>query len=203
LVGVLNLVSSNAPALAATVSKIGFAANLINTPSQFSGISHLIIPGNGSIAGVTSEIGSVEFLRDALLDYVKTDRYLLGICLGMQLLGKTSGESDQAQCLELFPFSSQSMYRNSNEFCIPHVGWNQVYHDGNSLLFHQIPSGSDFYFSHSFAVFDSQESIATTKHGSLFSSAVAQGNLYGVQFHPERSQSFGAKLLENFLNLGR
>ena len=115
MVGVLNLVSSNAPALAATVSKIGFAANLINTPSQFSGISHLIIPGNGSIAGVTSEIGSVEFLRDALLDYVKTDRYLLGICLGMQLLASQSQESIGVDGLSLIDSSIERLKNYQKE----------------------------------------------------------------------------------------
>lgn len=162
----------------------------------------MIIPGNGSIAGVIAEIDFRDGLRPALIEYAKSDRHMLGICLGMQLLGKASAESSETKCLEIFPFSTESMDKISNGARIPHVGWNQVTHDGSSPLFHKITSNSDFYFSHSFAVVNSLNSIAKTTHGMTFTSAVSQGNVYAVQFHPERSQSVGAQMLKNFIKLG-
>lgn len=194
--------SSNAPALAATVNQLGYTVSLVDTPSQLLGVTHLIIPGNGSIAGVVTEIDSKSGLRSALIEYAESKRHLLGICLGMQLLGKESAESSETKCLGILPFSSESMEKSFGGARIPHVGWNQVSHDGVSPLFHKIPSGSDFYFSHSFAVLETSNSFATTTHGISFSSSLAQGNVYGVQFHPERSQSVGAQLLKNFINLG-
>lgn len=194
--------SSNAPALAATVNQLGYTVSLVDTPSQLSGVTHLIIPGNGSIAGVVTEIDSKSGLRSAVIQYAESKRHLLGICLGMQLLGNESAESSETKCLRILPFSSESMEKASGGARIPHVGWNQVLHNGASSLFHNIPSGSDFYFSHSFAVFETSNSIATTTHGMPFISSLAEGNVYGVQFHPERSQSVGAQLLENFINLG-
>jgi glutamine amidotransferase len=198
---VLNLVNSNAPALAGTINLLGHSVVLVNSYTQLSGISHLIIPGNGSIAGVISEIDFDDSLRPALIDYISSGRHLLGICLGMQLLGINSEESVDSKCLGTFSLSIEAMARNSGNLRVPHVGWNQVFHTSSSPIFENIPSGSDFYFSHSFAVVDQSFSIASTEYGITFSSSINIGNVYGVQFHPERSQFVGGLLLNNFLAL--
>ena len=119
----------------------------------------------------------------------------------MQLLGINSQESKSAKCLGTLNISSEAMSKYCSEIRIPHVGWNQVIHESESPIFENIPSGSDFYFSHSFAIANLQYSIATTEYGFTFSSAINLGNVYGVQFHPERSQFVGAQLLNNFLAL--
>lgn len=197
----LNLLNSNAPALTGTLNLLGHSVILIDSYEQLTKPSHLIIPGNGSIAGVLSEIDSNDNLRPALLQYINSGRYLLGICLGMQLLGANSQESEYAKCLGTFEISSEAMSEHSSVIRIPHVGWNQVVHNSKSPIFVNIPSGSDFYFSHSFAITNLKHSIATTEYGFTFSSAINFGNVYGVQFHPERSQFVGAQLLNNFLAL--
>lgn len=174
---------------------------LVESHTQLFEVSHLIIPGNGSIGGVVSEIESQEELGPALMDFINSGRFLLGICLGMQLLGANSEESIDSKCLGYFNIRIEPMKLYSGNVRVPHVGWNQVFHDSTSPIFKNISSGSDFYFSHSYAIVDKSFSIASTKYGLEFSSAINHGNVYGVQFHPERSQFVGRQLLSNFLAL--
>jgi glutamine amidotransferase len=119
----------------------------------------------------------------------------------MQLLGKESEENTSAECLDIFDFKTENLAKVIKSNSVPHIGWNQVSHNQDSKLFKGIPDKSDFYFSHSYAILSSRFSISTTNFEIDFVSTVNSKNVFGVQFHPERSQKFGIKLLENFLSL--
>jgi glutamine amidotransferase len=119
----------------------------------------------------------------------------------MQLLGTSSDESPGVPGLGVLDFKATAMRNLAGQFPIPHVGWNQVDIKKSSPLFEGIPSGTDFYFSHSFQVTDSKFEITDTNYGERFVSGVRKENIYGVQFHPERSQEYGHRILENFLRI--
>ncbi|GAK84349.1 imidazole glycerol phosphate synthase amidotransferase subunit [Vibrio ponticus] len=140
-----------------------------------------------------------------LISLVKqVEKPLLGICLGMQLLGKFSQEKGQkadaqVECLGLCEGEVKLM--QTGELPLPHMGWNTVKSLPEHPLFKGIEEGEYFYFVHSFAMPVGDYTIAECDYGQPFSAAVQSGNYYGVQFHPERSSSAGSKLIENFLNL--
>jgi len=117
----------------------------------------------------------------------------------MQILGLGSDESPGVPGLGLINFHSSAMSRFANSPRTPHVGWNQVNFLPDSDLFQGIESGTDFYFSHSYAVTTSENGICYTDYGDRFYSGVASNKIYGLQFHPERSQSFGTQVLKNFV----
>jgi len=200
-VGVLNLENSNAPAVKLVLEKLGHSPYLTCNGDDFTSLSHLIVPGVGSFAAVVEEVTAKYSLRDSLTVFASSGKPLLGICLGMQLLGTGSEESPGTPGLDILDFNVVAMQNSDGQFPIPHVGWNQIDITIPSPLFEGIPTGTDFYFSHSFHVTDSNYELTHTNYGERFISGVGKGNIFGVQFHPERSQEFGHRLLENFLRI--
>ncbi len=199
--GVLNLENSNAPAVNSVLEKLGYSPYLTSNAKDLTSLSHLIVPGVGSFAAVVEEVTAKHSLRDSLSVFASNGKPLLGICLGMQLLGTSSEESPGVPGLGILDFNVVAMQNINGQFPIPHVGWNQVDITISNPLFDGIPTGTDFYFSHSFQVADSNFEITHTNYGERFISGVRKENIYGVQFHPERSQEFGHRILENFLRI--
>jgi glutamine amidotransferase len=199
--GVLNLANSNAPAVNSVLKKLGYSSILTCEPSDLSSLSHLIVPGVGSFAAVAQEVRNIQSLPEALVSFAQSGKPILGICLGMQLLGNSSEESPGVLGLRLIDFNVIAMKSLDSQFPIPHVGWNQVQIEIGDPLFEGIPTETDFYFSHSFQVTDSKFRIAGTRYSDLFSASVRKENIYGVQFHPERSQEYGHRILQNFLRM--
>ena len=139
----------------------------------------------------------------AILAAVKKGKYLLGICLGMQLLATKSQEFGVYQGLdfiqgEILPFQvDSSLYR------VPHMGWNMVDILKPDPIFSEIETNTDFYFAHSYCFHCQDESniLAKTHHGLPFVSALRKESVYGVQFHPEKSQASGLQVIKNFIGL--
>jgi len=124
---------------------------------------------------------------------------VLGICLGMQLLHGASDEG-AAACLSVIPGRARR-FADAAGYPVPHMGWNTLAIGGDSALFAGLASGSYAYFVHSYALPPTAATIATADYGISFSAAVQWNNFAGVQFHPERSATVGARLLQNFLDL--
>lgn len=172
-------------------------------PADVKNAERIVIPGVGAFAEAMRRLqqrGWDEVLREAAF----RDRLpLLGICLGMQLLAAIGEEGQATPGLALV---AGRVVRLSNAVTgerIPHVGWNEVYPVDQSDLFHDIPPGSDFYFVHSYHFMpDNPESIlANTPYCGGFVSAVRNANVFGVQFHPEKSSKTGFQLIRNFLKI--
>ena len=199
--GVLNLENSNAPAVNSVLEKLGYSPYLTCDSDDLTSLSHLIVPGVGSFAAVVEEVTSKPSLSDSIAAFASNGKPLLGICLGMQLLGTSSDESPGVSGLGILDFKAVVMKNLTGQFPIPHVGWNQIDIKTSSPLFEGIPTGTDFYFSHSYQVIDSSFEITYTNYEERFISSVRKENIYGVQFHPERSQEFGHRVLENFLKI--
>jgi glutamine amidotransferase len=186
---------ANIASLQLAVERLGVPADLTTDPACLREASHVILPGVGAAADCMSR------LRNAgLVDVVRELRQpLLGICVGMQLLFESSEEGDVA-CLGLLP-GRVRRFANRAGMPVPHMGWNQLEFQNEHALLDGISSGDYVYFVHSYCAPVSAAMIATTLYGEAFAALVQRDNVYGAQFHPERSARVGAQLLQNFLRL--
>lgn len=178
-------------------------ATVSSDPGVISHGDKIILPGVGHFGKAMAQIraGGLEEILRSKVEKEKTP--LLGICLGMQLLGRRSEEGNE----EGFGWINGSVGRfnfaDRKTFKVPHIGWNTVEVKKDSRLFSGISSGDEFYFVHSYH-YQSTESGhigSTTAYGYEFVSAVENENVFGVQFHPEKSHKSGLKLLQNFLDI--
>lgn len=170
-------------------------------PDGLENASRVILPGVGSFGHGMQQLRERGFegpLRDRV---VKAGIPLLGICLGMQFLTTRGWEGGATEGLNLIPGDVRRFSPSDSSIRIPHIGWNDVYVAHPSPLFDGIPEGSDFYFVHSYHVTDCEECnvLARTDYCGGFVSAIAKDLVFGVQFHPEKSQQLGFRLLRNFL----
>jgi glutamine amidotransferase len=170
--------------------------------AAFEAADAIVVPGVGAAAPAMERLRKAA-LVDPILGWIADDRPFLGVCLGLQLLFETSDE-DEATTFGVLRGRTQRLEAAPT---LPHIGWNQVERRRPHPLFDGIPDGADFYFVHSYAGApadaDTGVILAETEHGGRFVSAVARGNLLGVQFHPERSGDDGLRLLANFVALVR
>ena len=158
----------------------------------------IILPGVGAYDAGMRQLKE-RGLDKAIKGCVEEGKPLLGICLGMQLLGRRSEEGAE-EGLSLIPFENIRFEIDSKQLKVPHMGWDIVSFKKNTPLTEGLEGTQRYYFVHSYhAVCDSDENVLMTcEYGYEFAAAVCKGNVYGVQFHPEKSHSFGMKLLENF-----
>ena len=156
-----------------------------------------VLPGVGAFSEGMEELGN---LREALCRYAE-DRPVLGICLGMQMLLEHSSEFGLHEGLKLVP-GEAIPFEKTLGMKIPHMGWNTLQIEQPSPLFDGIPEESDVYFVHSFFAKTSLEhTLTTTDYICRFASSIGNGNVYGVQFHPEKSGNTGLAILKNFIAL--
>lgn len=158
----------------------------------------LVLPGVGAFGACMSALAERGF-DELVRERVAAGTPLLGVCVGMQLLFEESEEFGATRGLGLLP---GRVRRLSDELVVPHIGWNQIRQRASHPLFSGIHDDSFFYFVHSYYCEPLQEEmvIGETEYGVTYASVVAQDNLCGVQFHPEKSQAAGVRLLANFAN---
>lgn len=183
------------------LDRIGFSSEVVNTCELILNASKLILPGVGAFDTAMSKLDSMG-VRDALDKRVVRDHIpVLGICLGMQLLTRGS-EEGSLNGLGWIDADTKRFPREMG-LKIPHMGWNLVNRSSGSPLTKDFEPEARFYFVHSYAVSvdDQKHSILKSTYGIEFDSAIQKDNIYGVQFHPEKSHKFGMKLLKNFAEL--
>jgi glutamine amidotransferase len=181
---------------------LGFAIRITHRPEDLDQPARVILPGVGAFARFMDGLRSAG-LEEPVKNAVKRGDPMLGICVGMQALFEVGEEMGQHPGLGLLP-GNVVHFPPLGELKVPHTGWNQLIVEKESPVFKGIPSGSYAYFNHSYYCAASQKSdvLAQTEYGILFPSAVQCGSLYAVQFHPEKSQQVGLRLLENFMRNG-
>jgi glutamine amidotransferase len=164
----------------------------------------VIFPGVGAIRDCMAEIRRLGV--DKLVEEVSRDRPLLGVCVGMQALMSHSEENGGVDCIDVFPsqvrFFGHKLTENGERLKVPHMGWNQVQQAQDHPMWHNIADNERFYFVHSYyAEAEGNADIAgRTRYGVDLAAAVARGNIFAVQFHPEKSADAGLQLLKNFVN---
>lgn len=188
--------------VASAVKFLSYTPVISADPSMISAAETLILPGVGSFRRAMQTIRNQSIDKAIFESLEKTQAKIMGICLGMQLLGASSTEDGLTDGLGLVK-NKVTQLINSDEapIKIPHVGFNRVQQPKDSRLFAQISVDAAFYFVHSYAMQTENDSskYATTTHGQKFVSAIESGQVFGTQFHPEKSQKNGLKVLENFL----
>ncbi len=173
--------------------------------SIISNAERVVFPGQGAMPDCIREL-DLRGLRDVVIEATKSKPFL-GICIGLQMLFERSEEGDAAG-LGLFTgtvkkFAHEDMHDEAGQkLKVPHMGWNQVYQDKAHALWADIEDAERFYFVHSYYVVPLQANIheAHSAYPKPFACAIAQDNLFGVQFHPEKSAHAGLQLLSNFVN---
>lgn len=201
-VAVVDYGAGNLVSIEQALTTVGADVVLVRDPRWLRGADALVVPGVGAAEPAMARLGS-RGLTEPIRAWVAADRPFLGVCLGLQLLFEGSDE-DGATTLGILPGRT---VRLDDAPTLPHIGWNQVERSRPHPLFDGIDDGADFYFVHSYAGVPEDDGrdlvLATTEHGSTFTSAVARGAMVGVQFHPERSGHDGLRLLANFVDLVR
>lgn len=184
------------------IVECGGEANITADPQSVVHADRCVLPGVGAFTQAMKNIRSAG-LDEAIREHVFShDRPFLGICLGMHLMGDIGEEGEGATGLQLIPSKIVRLVPAEPHERVPHVGWNTVEPATNSALLAGIKTGTDFYFVHSYHMQCDNESdiAATTPYCDKLVSIVQHNNIFGTQFHPEKSQSAGFKLIENFLN---
>ena len=183
--------------------RIGATCEITSDIKDIEKAEKLLLPGVGAFDAAMERINA-SGLRDIMDKKVLQEKVpTLGICLGMQLLTSGSEEGVQ-QGLNWLPAKTLKFrFPPDSGLKIPHMGWNRVYEKNPSPLIKDLPEEPRFYFVHSYFVAceNERDVLTTTYYGSDFHSIVQKDNVYGAQFHPEKSHKFGMKLLENFANI--
>lgn len=186
---------ANIASLRFAVERLGIESELTTDPARVRSASHVLLPGVGAAADCMSRLQ-----RAGLVDTIRSLKQpLLGICVGMQLLFESSEEGD-VPCLGVLPGRVQR-FADMGDLPVPHMGWNQLEFKAGSPLLDDIQPGDYVYYVHSYNAPVNRLTLATSHYGGPFSAIVQRDNVFGAQFHPERSARTGARLLQNFLQL--
>jgi len=204
MIGIINYGSGNVQAIANIYNRTNFQYKIIQDPEQLKNVDKLILPGVGDFDETIKVLDS-SGLRNALNEEVLVKKKpVLGICVGMQILSNDSEEGTQKGLGWINGNVKKfDILKIKNKPFIPHMGWNNVVPQINHDLFNKIYIELGFYFVHSyfFQPFSTNNILGTTIYGEEFTSAVFNDNIFGVQFHPEKSHSNGIQLLSNFASI--
>jgi glutamine amidotransferase len=204
VVAIVDYGMCNLDSVARAVEECGGRAVVTASTAELYAATHVILPGVGAFSDAMAQLADrklIEPLREVAL---QRSMPFLGICLGMQLMARYGHEGGGSEGLGLIAGEVQRLKPDSPRVRIPHVGWNEVEQVATTPLLAGIASGKDFYFVHSYAMCCDDEAavVARTPYCGGFVSVARGGErLYGVQFHPEKSQKPGFQLLRNFLSL--
>jgi imidazole glycerol-phosphate synthase subunit HisH len=195
-VAVLDYGVGNLHSAAKALDRAGAAVRVVATVEAAAGAAGLVVPGVGAYGACLRGLGSAGG-AEAVAGWLATGRPLLGICVGMQLLFEASEEGPVSDGVGVIPGKIRRLTGNVK---IPHIGWDEVTIRPGSHLFAGLGDGTRFYFVHSYAPEPDGDAVAAVcDYGGRFGAAVEQGNLFGTQFHPEKSGKAGLALLANFV----
>jgi imidazole glycerol phosphate synthase glutamine amidotransferase subunit len=188
--------AGNVTSVERALQRLGAASQRAHSPECMAKAEALLLPGVGHYGALIRALEE-RGLRAPVLEAIGRGVPFLGVCLGLQALYETSEEAPELSGLRLFRGSVRSLPTTVK---LPHMGWNQLKLARPSRLLQGISAEAYFYFAHSFAATNTNgEATAFCSHGADFAAVVEKENIYGVQFHPEKSGEAGARLLRNFL----
>ena len=199
MIGIVDLDMGNLRSVANAVSANGFDSRWVKTREDFDDVTHLILPGVGSFT-VAMQHMAAQGLVEPIRAHAAANKPLLGICLGMQLLATTGDEGGPTPGLDVVG-GHVVRFDPSRVDKIPHVGWNELRLARPHPVMKAVKSGVDFYYVHSFhfVTARAEDRLGVFEYcGGDYTGMVARDNVIGVQFHPEKSQSNGLRLLEEF-----
>ena len=202
MIAIIDYGVGNLFSLQSSLAAIGAEAVVTADPAVLRSADKILLPGVGAFEDAANKLRKLG-LDKLLKELAEAGKPLLGICLGMQMLFEKSYEYGEHQGLGLIPGTVKPIADVIPDgLKIPHIGWNALKFRGENPIFKYISEGDCVYFVHSFYAADCEESvIATAEYGADLTAAVARGNVYGCQFHPEKSGTVGLKILKAFAEL--
>lgn len=196
-IAVIKYNSGNVQSVLYALERLGADAELTDDPEMIRSADKVIFPGQGEASSAMTYLKARKL--DQLIKELKQP--FLGVCLGLQLLCEHS-EENNTECLGIFPVKVKRFVpENSQEFKVPHVGWNSMENLSDNPLLKDLPDNPFLYYVHSYYAELSEFTIATTHYIHDFSAILHRDNYWAIQAHPEKSSVTGKKLLSNFLNL--
>ena len=202
MIGIVDYDIGNLRSVQKAFQHVGGEAVFVRTPEEIARVDALVLPGVGAFGDCVRSLAR-SGMWDATLDWAKSERPFFGICVGYQMLFKSSEEAPGEKGLGLFDGVVRK-FSDKHALKIPQIGWNTVtVRQPNALLLAGISDGEYAYFVHSYYVTPEDASIIAleTTYGDTFASAVVRGNLVATQFHPEKSQRAGLQMIKNFVAL--
>ena len=164
----------------------------------------IVLPGQGSFKSCVGSLKSINGLTDTLKEFAITKKKpLLGICVGLQMFADVGYEEAETEGLGWIPGKVSKIDNQNGKFKLPHIGWNEIEMQKESKIFKDIKNKSHMYFVHSYEFIPEDKSVisATTDYSSKIVCSVERDNLFGTQFHPEKSDKIGLKIIDNFMKL--
>ena len=195
MIAIVDYGAGNISSVKKALEHLGAEAQVTDDPGVIARAAKMVVPGVGHFSRCRS---LNERLRPSLLEGISAGKPFLGICVGMQWLFAGSTEAPETPGAALFPGQCSRFPATVKS---PHVGWNRIDVSEGSRLLRGIENGAFVYYTHSFRAPVVDGTTACTEYGGAFSAAVERGNIFGVQFHPEKSAETGLKILENFCAL--
>lgn len=198
MVAIVDYGVGNLFSLVSSFKAIGVDAVATNDKNIIENADRIVLPGVGAFGDAAEKLFS-SGLKDVVIEQAKKGKPLLGICLGMQLLFDKSYEYGVHQGLSLIKGEIRAIEEViPKDYKIPHIGWNALKFTKQNPLFKYLKDGDHVYFVHSYYGANCQDVIATAEYGAFLTAAVAKDNVYGCQFHPEKSGEVGLKILKAF-----
>lgn len=202
MLGIVDYNIGNLASVQNAILKVGESAKIESDPSKLKDYDKIILPGVGAFGDAMEHLQK-SGMQEAILDFVKSGKFLLGICLGMQLLFQKSYEFGEHSGLgllegEIIHFEKATLKKGEK---IPHMGWNLVKKAKNSALLEGLEDSFYLYFVHSYYLGESKNALGMSHYGIDFVSIVQKENIFGIQPHPEKSHNVGLKILKNFVKL--
>ncbi len=198
MIAIIDYGAGNLHSVKNALNYLGAKYVITNSPTDLKKADKIVLPGVGHFGHASAKLENSGCYSE-LLEWLNNDRPFLGICVGLQLLMESSTEAPTAKGFGFFKGNCEKFTCQR----VPQMGWNQVHYEQEHPLFAEISNGSDFYFVHSFYPMARNESdiLATCTYDVDFGAILQRGNVYGTQFHPEKSGKIGLKLLKNWINL--
>lgn len=202
MLGIVDYNIGNLASVQNAILKVGESAKIESDPLKLKDYDKIILPGVGAFGDAMEHLQK-SGMQEAILEFIKSGKFLLGICLGMQLLFQKSYEFGEHSGLgllegEIIHFEKATLQKGEK---IPHMGWNLVKKVKNSALLEGLEDSFYLYFVHSYYLGESKNALGMSHYGIDFVSIVQKENIFGIQPHPEKSHNVGLKILKNFVKL--
>ncbi len=196
MIGIVDYGAGNLKSVMNALEYLGVRHLLINDPRRLRRVERIILPGVGAFGSAVKKL-KISKLFEPVIEWLRVDRPFLGICLGLQLLFESSEEAKGIRGFGIF----KGCIRRFRRYKIPQIGWNRVEIVRNSLIFDSTKDNPFFYFLHSYYLTTKEKDavIGVTEYGVRYASVINRGNIYAVQFHPEKSGRAGIQLLKNWV----
>ena len=201
-IGIINYGMGNLRSVENAVKKLNFEAIIIKNPEDTNNVDKLILPGVGSFKEAMKLLNIGNWIEKINFNVIQKKKPIFGICLGMQLFGSNSEEFGFTKGFNFIDGEIKSLKNLGCKNNLPQIGWNSIKKKNEHKFMSSIPDNTDFYFVNSFAFKpkDYSNIISETDYGVKFCSVIAKDNIFGTQFHPEKSSKAGKQLLKNFLD---